>query len=77
VKFRISRYGDLRAGRARKKASSRRFLPCLGLNGVPRSSNEAFSFQIATDAQHEADSYGNAIVGGGQESQCLVVVGGR
>jgi predicted 3-demethylubiquinone-9 3-methyltransferase (glyoxalase superfamily) len=33
--------------------------------------SEAFSFQIATDDQHETDRYWNAIVGnGGQESAC-------
>ena len=47
-------------------------IPCLGLNGGPAfEHNEAFSFQIATDDQHETDRYWNAIVGnGGQESAC-------
>jgi predicted 3-demethylubiquinone-9 3-methyltransferase (glyoxalase superfamily) len=47
-------------------------VPCVGLNGGPAvKHNEAFSFQIATDDQHETDRYWNAIVGnGGQESQC-------
>jgi len=47
-------------------------VPCLGLNGGPAfKHNEAFSFQIATDDQHETDRYWNAIVGnGGQESAC-------
>ena len=39
---------------------------CLGLNGGPAfKHSEAFSFQIATDDQHEADRYWNAIVGNG------------
>jgi predicted 3-demethylubiquinone-9 3-methyltransferase (glyoxalase superfamily) len=44
----------------------------IGLNGGPAfKHNEAFSFQIATDDQHETDRYWNAIVGnGGQESEC-------
>ena len=47
-------------------------IPCLGLNGGPAfKHSEAFSFQIATDDQHETDRYWNAIVGnGGQESAC-------
>jgi predicted 3-demethylubiquinone-9 3-methyltransferase (glyoxalase superfamily) len=47
-------------------------IPCLGLNGGPLfKHNEAFSFQIATDDQHETDFYWNAIVdNGGQESEC-------
>jgi predicted 3-demethylubiquinone-9 3-methyltransferase (glyoxalase superfamily) len=47
-------------------------VPCIGLNGGPAfKHNEAFSFQIATDDQHETDRYWNAIVGnGGQESAC-------
>ncbi len=47
-------------------------IPCMGLNGGPRfQHNESFSFQIATDDQHETDRYWNAIVGnGGQESEC-------
>ena len=47
-------------------------IPCLGLNGGPAfKHSEAFSFQIATDDQEEADRYWNAIVGnGGQESAC-------
>jgi predicted 3-demethylubiquinone-9 3-methyltransferase (glyoxalase superfamily) len=47
-------------------------VPCLGLNGGPAfKHSEAFSFQIATDDQHETDRYWNAIVGnGGQESAC-------
>ena len=47
-------------------------VPCIGLNGGPAfKHNEAFSFQIATDDQHETDRYWNAIVGnGGQESEC-------
>ena len=37
---------------------------CIGLNGGPAfKHNEAFSFQIATDDQHETDRYWNAIVG--------------
>ena len=37
---------------------------CIGLNGGPTfKHNEAFSFQIATDDQHETDRYWNAIVG--------------
>ena len=45
---------------------------CIGLNGGPLfKHNEAFSFQIATDDQHETDRYWNAIVGnGGEESAC-------
>jgi 2-polyprenyl-6-hydroxyphenyl methylase/3-demethylubiquinone-9 3-methyltransferase len=47
-------------------------LPCIGLNGgdlFPHT--EAFSFQVATDAQEETDRYWNAIVGnGGAESAC-------
>ena len=39
-------------------------IPCIGLNGGPAfKHNEAFSFQIATDDQHETDRYWNAIVG--------------
>ena len=47
-------------------------IPCLGLNGGPAfKHNEAFSFQIATDDQEEADRYWNAIIdNGGQESAC-------
>ena len=47
-------------------------VPCIGLNGGPAFKHtEAFSFQIATDDQHETDRYWNAIVGnGGQESEC-------
>jgi predicted 3-demethylubiquinone-9 3-methyltransferase (glyoxalase superfamily) len=47
-------------------------VPCIGLNGgAAFKHNEAFSFQIATDDQHETDRYWNAIVGnGGQESEC-------
>src|SRR5258707_9730981 len=47
-------------------------VPCLGLNGGPAfKHSEAFSFQIATDDQHETDRYWNAIVGNcGQESAC-------
>ena len=47
-------------------------VPCLGLNGGPAfKHSEAFSFQVATDDQHETDRYWNAIVGnGGQESDC-------
>ena len=47
-------------------------LPCLGLNGGPAfRHSEAFSFQVATADQAEADRYWNAIVGhGGQESAC-------
>src|SRR2546430_13001935 len=41
-------------------------IPCIGLNGGPAfKHNEAFSFQIATDDQQEADPYSNAIVGNG------------
>lgn len=45
---------------------------CLGLNGGPIFPHtEAFSFQIATDTQEEADRYWDAIVGnGGAESAC-------
>jgi predicted 3-demethylubiquinone-9 3-methyltransferase (glyoxalase superfamily) len=47
-------------------------IPCLGLNGGPGfPQTQAFSFQIATDDQHETDRYWNAIVGnGGEESYC-------
>ncbi|MBW6505212.1 MAG: VOC family protein [Rhodobacteraceae bacterium] len=47
-------------------------IPCIGLNGGPGfAQSEAFSFQIATDDQHETDRYWNAIVGnGGRESAC-------
>ena len=47
-------------------------IACLGLNGGPMfKHNEAFSFQIATDDQHETDRYWNAIMGnGGEESEC-------
>lgn len=47
-------------------------LPCLGLNGGPAfRQTEAFSFQVATDDQHETDRYWDAIVGnGGSESAC-------
>ncbi len=47
-------------------------IPCLGLNGGPAfRQSEAFSFQIATEDQHETDLYWNAIVSnGGQESAC-------
>jgi len=47
-------------------------IPCIGLNGgAAFQYNEAFSFQVATDDQEEADRYWNAIVGnGGQESEC-------
>jgi predicted 3-demethylubiquinone-9 3-methyltransferase (glyoxalase superfamily) len=47
-------------------------IPCVGLNGGPAfKHSEAFSFQIATDDQHETDRYWNAIVGnGGKESEC-------
>jgi predicted 3-demethylubiquinone-9 3-methyltransferase (glyoxalase superfamily) len=47
-------------------------IPCLGLNGGPAvKHNEAFSFQIATDNQHETDTYWNAIIGnGGSENAC-------
>ncbi len=47
-------------------------IPCIGLNGGPTfKHSEAFSFQIATDAQEETDRYWNAIVGnGGEESEC-------
>lgn len=47
-------------------------IPCMGLNGGPSfRPDEAFSFQIATDDQHETDRYWNAIVGnGGTESEC-------
>jgi predicted 3-demethylubiquinone-9 3-methyltransferase (glyoxalase superfamily) len=47
-------------------------IPCVGLNGGPSfPHSEAFSFQIATDDQHETDRLWNAIVGnGGQESAC-------
>src|SRR5262249_17888275 len=47
-------------------------VPCIGLNGGPAfKHHQTFSFQIATDDQHETDRYWNAIVGnGGQESEC-------
>jgi hypothetical protein len=47
-------------------------IPCLGLNGGPAfRHNEAFSFQVATDDQAEADRLWNAIVrNSGQESDC-------
>lgn len=47
-------------------------IPCVGLNGGPSfPHSEAFSFQIATDDQHETDRLWNAIVGnGGQERAC-------
>ena len=47
-------------------------IPCLGLNGGPNFPHtEAFSFQVATDDQDEADRYWNAIVSnGGKESAC-------
>lgn len=47
-------------------------IPCLGLNGGPAfKHSEAFSFQIATEAQAETDRLWDAIVGnGGQESEC-------
>ncbi len=47
-------------------------IPCVGLNGGPIfKHNEAFSFQVATADQAEADRYWNAIVGnGGKESEC-------
>jgi len=47
-------------------------IPCLGLNGGPHfKQSEAFSFQVITEDQEEADRYWNAIVGnGGQESMC-------
>jgi len=45
-------------------------IPCIGLNGGPIFPHtEAFSFQVATDDQAEADRYWNAIGGNrGQES---------
>lgn len=47
-------------------------IPCLGLNGGPRfPHSEAFSFQIASADQEEADRYWDAIVGhGGEASAC-------
>lgn len=47
-------------------------IPCLGLNGGPTfKQSEAFSFQVATYDQEEADAYWNAIVSnGGMESEC-------
>lgn len=47
-------------------------IPCIGLNGGPVfHHSEAFSFQVATADQAEADRYWNAITGnGGQESDC-------
>jgi 2-polyprenyl-6-hydroxyphenyl methylase/3-demethylubiquinone-9 3-methyltransferase len=47
-------------------------IPCIGLNGGPQfKQSEAFSFQIATDDQHETDRLWNAIVSNdGQESAC-------
>ncbi len=47
-------------------------VPCLGLNGGPMfTHSEAFSFQIITEDQAEADRYWNAIVNnGGKESDC-------
>lgn len=47
-------------------------VPCIGMNGgpgVPHSN--AFSFQVATDAQAETDRLWQAVVdNGGQESAC-------
>ncbi len=45
---------------------------CMGLNGGSIfKQSEAFSFQIATEDQHETDKYWNAIVSnGGTESAC-------
>ena len=47
-------------------------IPCIGLNGGPAfKHSEAFSFQIATEDQAEADRLWKAIVeNGGQESSC-------
>lgn len=47
-------------------------IPCLGLNAGPgMQHNESFSFQVATQDQHETDRYWEAIVShGGQESDC-------
>src|ERR1700747_1858404 len=47
-------------------------ISCLGLYGGPAvKTQEAFSFQIATDNQEETYRYWNAIVGnGGKESAC-------
>jgi predicted 3-demethylubiquinone-9 3-methyltransferase (glyoxalase superfamily) len=46
--------------------------PFLGLNGGPAfTPNEAVSFIVLTDDQHQTDRYWNAIVGnGGKESAC-------
>lgn len=46
--------------------------PCVGLNGGPNfKPNEAVSFMVLTEDQHETDRYWNAIVGnGGAESMC-------
>ena len=41
-------------------------IPCIGLNGGPAfKQSEAFSFQIATDDQAEAEGHWNAIVRNG------------
>ncbi|MGY3038982.1 putative 3-demethylubiquinone-9 3-methyltransferase (glyoxalase superfamily) [Rhodanobacter sp. TND4EL1] len=47
-------------------------IPCLGLNGGPAfSHSEAFSFQVATDDQAEADRLWHAIIrNGGQAGEC-------
>jgi predicted 3-demethylubiquinone-9 3-methyltransferase (glyoxalase superfamily) len=47
-------------------------IPAMGLNGGDTfKHSEAFSFQVITEDQEEADRYWNAIVGnGGEESQC-------
>jgi predicted 3-demethylubiquinone-9 3-methyltransferase (glyoxalase superfamily) len=47
-------------------------IPCMGLNGGPAfPQTQAFSFQVATDTQHETDRYWDAIVGNdGAESAC-------
>ncbi len=47
-------------------------IPCLGLNGGPGVEHGmAFSFQVATADQAEADRYWNAIIGnGGEASEC-------
>ena len=47
-------------------------IPCLGLNGGPGTPHtNAFSFQVATDAQAETDRLWDAIIGhGGQPNVC-------
>lgn len=47
-------------------------IPCLGLNGGPAFQHDlAFSFQVATDDQAQADRLWHAIIdNGGQASDC-------